>query len=315
MNDERLIDVFETRYRLLRLRTATEATLKLWQIALRHFDRYLERDAMLSDLTDVVVTGFAFWRRQQGVSPATVNKDLDSILALWRWCHRQRLVQPWPNVEREREYLRAPVAWTPEEFHQLMLAAAQQQRKIRGLELTQADVWIPLLLIAYDTGERIGAVIALTWRDVDLQARWIRFPAESRKNRRRDNAVQIHADTAAAIERLRLTGWQKRDSVFPLAFHNTSHLYYLFDRLLRAAGLPADRRHKFHCIRRTVASHYEAAGGNATELLGHAARRTTEAYLDPRIVTKTPPHELLWRPDCGSWTKGRKNKKGPNDAK
>jgi len=304
MNDERLIDVFEQRYRLLKLRTASPPTFRAYHVALRWFDRFLSRDAMLSDLTDTTVTGLAYWRRQQGVSPASVNRDLNHLLALWRWCHRQRLVSQWPNVELEREYYRAPIAWTEEEFDRLLLAASQQRRTVPRMHYSVGERWVALLLVCFDTGERIAAIRAVTWQDVDTTSRWIRFPAESRKGGRRDNTIRIHEDTAIALERLRPQRWRKSDQVFQGIGRNLNMVYGQFSRILKLAGLPDDRLHKFHCIRRTVASHYEAAGGNATELLGHAARRTTEAYLDPRIVTRTPPHELLWRPDCGSWTKG-----------
>jgi integrase len=49
-------------------------------------------------------------------------------------------------------------------------------------------------------------------------------------------------------------------------------------------------------MRRSVASHYEAAGGNATELLGHSSRSVTLAYLDPRIVPQQHAVDLLFRP-------------------
>lgn len=61
-------------------------------------------------------------------------------------------------------------------------------------------------------------------------------------------------------------------------------------------GLPDNRLYKFHAIRKSVASHYEAAGGNATELLGHTSRKITRAYLDPRIVRKKSAIDVLFRP-------------------
>ena len=63
-------------------------------------------------------------------------------------------------------------------------------------------------------------------------------------------------------------------------------------------GLPSDRRHKFHAMRRTVASFYEAAGGNATELLGHSTRDVTRThYLDPRVVGQgVNACDVLFRP-------------------
>lgn len=65
--------------------------------------------------------------------------------------------------------------------------------------------------------------------------------------------------------------------------------------VLERAGLPTDSKSKFHRIRRTVASYYEAAGGNATELLGHSSRKITEKYLDRRIVARPQAIDRLWR--------------------
>ena len=46
-------------------------------------------------------------------------------------------------------------------------------------------------------------------------------------------------------------------------------------------------------MRRSVASHYKAAGGDATELVDHTSRKVTQAYLDPRIVKRVQEMDLL----------------------
>jgi hypothetical protein len=48
-----------------------------------------------------------------------------------------------------------------------------------------------------------------------------------------------------------------------------------------------------------VASHAEAAGMNATELLHHSTRKVTLAYLDPRIVKRPQAADVLFRPGKG----------------
>jgi integrase len=61
------------------------------------------------------------------------------------------------------------------------------------------------------------------------------------------------------------------------------------NKILERAGLPKDRRCKFHKIRKTTASYYEAAGGSAQRLLDHSSPAVTRKYLDPRIVTQGVP--------------------------
>jgi integrase len=73
------------------------------------------------------------------------------------------------------------------------------------------------------------------------------------------------------------------------------YLWHKFGQVLARAGLPTDAKSKFHRIRRTVASYYEAAGGNATELLGHSSRKVTTAYLDKRVVQAPQAIDRLWR--------------------
>ena len=48
-------------------------------------------------------------------------------------------------------------------------------------------------------------------------------------------------------------------------------------------------------MRRTFASHLEAAGGNATDALQHSSRAVTEkSYLDLRVVKREAPNKLLF---------------------
>lgn len=77
-----------------------------------------------------------------------------------------------------------------------------------------------------------------------------------------------------------------RELIWPWPFVR-SYLWIRYRGLLRKAGMPNGRYSGFHRIRRTVASYYDAAGGDASRLLGHSDKRVTDCYLDPRI-TPTP---------------------------
>lgn len=282
---------FEELYRPRQLRSASKDTIRLWDLALRLFDANLGRPATLDDLNDDAVCRFASWRLQT-VAPATVNRDLASILAIWRWLHRHNLVAPWPDVQLEKEPLRTPVAWTQEEFIRLIRVC----RSTRGrIDCVPANIWwTSLLLICFDSGERIGAVMKLAWNDVDTFTGWVTFRAENRKGRDQDNVVRLANDTRESLGDLIRHASSK--AVFPWPYRK-NYLWKRYGDLLAQAKLPNDRRRKFHCVRRTTASHVEAAGGNATEVLKHASRRNTLTYLDPRITKPPQATDLLWRPE------------------
>ena len=92
-------------------------------------------------------------------------------------------------------------------------------------------------------------------------------------------------------------GYQPPAACFLFACRKAPSLTYRrMGRIMLRAGLPDSREFKFHAIRKSTASHYEAAGGNATKLLGHSSRKVTQTYLDPRIVQTTPAVDLLFRP-------------------
>jgi integrase len=156
--------------------------------------------------------------------------------------------------------------------------------------LRACDWWVALVLAIWDSGERIAAVIRLKWGDVDLARGWIRFKAENRKGGRDDSVVRLSSETVAALKQIR----GKEGPVFPWPWCQ-SYLWKAFGDILKRAGLPHDGKSKFHRIRKTVASYAEAAGGNATAMLRHSKREVTEAYLDPRIVNRQQPVDVLFR--------------------
>ena len=71
----------------------------------------------------------------------------------------------------------------------LFNAAAGLEGKVG--KFRAGDWWAALILIAWDSGERIGAIIALDWANVDLDRGWVRFIAEQRKGARVDSTVRL----------------------------------------------------------------------------------------------------------------------------
>jgi integrase len=150
--------------------------------------------------------------------------------------------------------------------------------------------WSALFSCLWDTGERIAAMMDLRWDGVDLEGLTVFLPAEVRKGGHTDRIYPIAEETAQLLHRLPR---EYRPFFWP---YDNGTLYNRLTKMLMKGGLPADRRSKFHRIRRSTASHYEAAGGNATELLGHTSRTVTRGYLDPRIVKTASAVDLLFRP-------------------
>jgi len=289
-SDRLLPDVF-SEYRQRRLLGRSPATLEKYWIEIRRFARFLQRTPKLSDLTDVTVARLLEEQLNSGASPYTVNKCRACLLAIWRFACRQGYLERWPEIDKLNEPQRTPRAWSQQQIGTLLRVCQEQQGMIGDVPAGQW--WSTLHLVGWDTGERIGALLQLRWDDYERP--WMYIPAEVRKGKRADRVFRLHPDTCAALERIRSP---RRRIIFPWPFAY-NYLWPRYTKLLLQAGLPTDRQSKFHRIRKSLASHYEAAGGNATQLLGHSGRRTTKAYIDPTIVPQQHASDVLFRPGEG----------------
>lgn len=287
---ETLSVFLEQLYIPLRLRGKSERTVKLYRFSVRIFSTWMGRSAKLSDLNDLTVANYLASLAETH-KPHTVEKERCQLLAMWRLANDYHFITKPPNIPPTPLPHRDPVCWTESELRRLFNAAKRERGNYAGIPA--GDWWTALLMVIWDTGERIDAVLSLTWDDFDLEQRWVRIPAEYRKGRTSDKTHRLHVDTIDALRAIRLTC---DEHVFPWPY-NKGYLWHVFGLILAAAHLPNDSKRKFHCLRRSVASHFEAAGGNATFLLGHSSRSVTEkSYLDPRVVRSQQAAETLFRP-------------------
>lgn len=282
-----LLCFFERYYLPLKLRGRSRNTERLYRHTVRSFSAFLNRPATLSDLDNDTVGMYLCYLNRRELSPYTVNKERSQLLAIWNFAARRKQVDRWPDVQPEIAPLRAPVAWLEPEMQRIV----EQCLRVHGFvgRVPARDFWLALHLVLWDTAERIGAVLESRWSW--LSGQWLSVPAAYRKGKRADAVYELSDETIEALERIRPLSGEK---IFTWP-HTKTYLWQRYGRILEKAGLPNNSRSKFHRIRRTVASYYAKAGGNATSLLGHQNPRTTQAYLDPRIVEVDQPHKLIFR--------------------
>jgi integrase len=268
------------RYALLM--NLSDRSVSLYGHTIDKFQEFLGREPMVADLEDVAVSKFLRWRaanpcRGRVVSPHTVAKDRSQLLAIWNWACRKKLHPgEWPGLPRQKRVKRAPTAYTVDEMSRLVKAARQRRTMMSGLP--SAWWWSTLLQSAWQTGERIGALLNLRWREVDTASHRLLFLAETRKGRERDLVSPITAELAAELDEHR---GPPDALVWPRTGHPLSH-YASMRLLCKTAGVPS---RAFHAIRKASASYVAAGGGDATAHLGHADPAMTRGhYLDPRIT-------------------------------
>lgn len=263
-----------------------EMTLARWR-------EFLGREPEPADLTTLAVQRFLLHRRET-VSVGTVLKDRNSITGIWNYMARQDRSLPFPNLPPMSPIRRIPRAYTAEDVSRLLRVSLSLPGAVAGVPRNYW--WASLQRACFETAERISAVMAARWRDVDLTSGQpsLTFAAETRKGGRSDIQRDVSATTAEWMSHLR-RGDADRVWEWPGAISNL----WAEHRRLCALALVTPRG--FHGFRRACASYVTAAGGleMAAEQLGHESSAVTRRrYVDPSIARpKVSVIQLLPRLD------------------
>lgn len=286
MKSKTIAQFFEEIYLPVRLRGRSPRTVTLYRRSIAAYGEWLGRDATLDDLEDEQVCRYLL-ALESHLGPYTIAKERSQLCAIWNCAARRRYVERFPDVPTAPLPRRIPVAWTESELQQLLAACRLERGSYYGVPAGQW--WASLHLVIWDTGERIGALQPARWEW--LREDWLVIPAEARKGRRADAAYRLDPETVAALNEIRLP---VRLLIWPWPYA-PSYLWHVYGLILSTAHLPNDRKRKFHCVRKSVASHLKRLGHDPQLVLGHADPRTTAAYLDPRIVEPQQPCQVLPR--------------------
>jgi integrase len=278
-NMDRLIDILNDDYGPLR-GLKPKAHLQ-FRLSIEKFRDHLGRDPVIADLTGVTVQRFLSARKAK-VSVATVVKDRTHLCALWNHLFRLRRVDVAPSavLPPMRAPKRIPKAYKADEVSAIIRAALAYPGGVAG---KPANLWhASLIRAAFETAERIGALLAVEWRDVDLDERVILLRAENRKGGYRDLLRPISSETAAWLKKLR-RGSADKALVWEWD-RDPNHIWYHLKAICKRAGVQA---RGYHGFRKSAASYLAAAGGlgEAATALGHHSPTTTAThYVDPTIA-------------------------------
>lgn len=273
-------------------RIRSTRTTHLLDTTIRNFEKYLQRPGTVVDLADDNIRCFAVARRLAGRAQATIDGEVAKLLAIQRWAALEGLLPPG-RYQLVKSASPVPRAFVKSQLRNLWLAAYRAEGMIGSVP--SCVYWPALLDVAWDTGERIWSIYRLQRHDVDLSGRWVVL--RERKGHGCEMPRRIRRATKRSLRRL--LSQHDLPEVFRIGSLATVYKHYA--KLLHDAGLPTDRRSKFHCLRRSHASYLHVAGGDSRASLGHSSDAVTiKHYLDPRIVAARQPADLLFSP-LGWW--------------
>jgi integrase len=192
-----------------------------------------------------------------------------------------------------REPARLPTYVTPEDFAALY-RATHAAKFPRGLPYPAADWWRAVLMTAYMTGWRLGAIMSLRREDIDLVAGTAISLAEHNKGKR-DTVINLHP---IVIDHLKtLPAFDTR--MFPWN-HGRRTLFTEFAKIQKAANVkpPRKARYGFHDLRRGFATmNADRLTADVLQaLMQHKDYQTTQRYINIARQLKPAAHDLFVPP-------------------
>lgn len=242
----------------------SERTTSEYLKDLKGFTRWVKANkegARWSTLTRQDIDEYITYRANNGIQPATTNRELASISALYRYFIREGLLtsNPCRYQSRRKQPKRLPNTIPAED-----LKAAYDNSF--GL----VHVWLGLLAT---TGIRISELLALRWEDIDFKACSLEIMGKGAKERIVFTSPEYLELMRQAYERHpaegRIFNYDQRDARYMI--------WQALKPYSRAKQLSP------HAIRHTFATNLAGNGVNVVtiaSILGHNQIDTTQKYID-----------------------------------
>ena len=268
-----------------------ESTLEFYKKAADKFLTHLGplADADLAEISREHVLDFRN-REAEKFAPKTVNHDLKAVKMLFLAAKRDGLIADNPAedvktvAQRGEKRSRRPFSLD----------------ELRSALSVADDEWRSMILFGLYTGARLSDVASLTWENIDLSARELRFIA---KKTGKTIILPLDGPLAAHVEALPAAD-SPRTPLHPRAFSivekqgKTGHLSNQFADLLAQAGLRKKQPHRktndkeqgrrrrneglsFHSLRHTAVTLLKEAGipqAVVMELVGHDNEEMSQHY-------------------------------------
>ncbi len=243
----------------------------------RRLRDYLGGKTEMDSLPASLIRGYIERRKRDGVSNATVNRELSVLSAAITYCN---LELEWELPKVRRRKLKEPegrVRWISE------AEAAALMREAGTGHLRD------FIRLALYTGMRRNEMLKLEWSRVDLQARLVRLEAMHTKSAKRRTVPLNEEAYRALLSRARFRAEHCPDTPWVFAHANGARVIDVrggFTAACRRAGITDFR---VHDLRHTCAAWLVTLGAALVEvrdLLGHATITMTERYahLAPESV-------------------------------
>jgi len=212
---------------------------------------------------------------ERGLKPPTVNRRLAAIKSFLVWAQKDGQIEDLPQVPRHVRKMREELKW---------LDRREQLALIRTVERSGRTRDRAIVLILINTGLRVGELVALEWRDIEISERKGLLTVRSGKGAKW-RTIPLNATAREAFTALNkmavLTGGRNRVFQGPRGPIGTRAVQHMLDRYAPAAKIPNLTP---HMLRHTFCKNLVNAGVGLPEiarLAGHESILVTQRYVTP----------------------------------
>lgn len=264
------------------------------EVALKHFERIV-KPTVASAIDSQDIDGFIAKRKMERgkkpgskVSPATINRDLRHIKAVFRIAHDWEYVTRVPRFRMLKEPKKLVRFVTPDHFVALYTACDAAERPA-GLSFPPADWWRALLLFNYMTGWRVSEPLALRRDDLNLESGVAITRADDNKGAR-DERVPLHPLVVEHLKRIQsfedlVFSWPHRRDALWDEFHNiqtAAEISLPCSDAKKHQCTPSCHFYGFHDLRRAFATQNapKLSASALQSLMRHKSFQTTQLYIN-----------------------------------
>ena len=222
------------------------------------------------------------------VSDRTIEHDLKFLIAVLNWAARSRDEQGRLLLDRNPlKGLRKPTEKNPTR----VVLAEEEYRAILKASIRVDWRFRVALVLAHETGHRIGAIRKLRWSDIDFEGRTIRWRAKHEKTGYEHVTPLTDEAVAALRDAPRMGAGREHYPVLPSPVDSARYMspscaFRWWKKAEKLAGLEPKRGRGWHSLRRKFAS----------DLMDTPLKVLCElgGWKDPQTVLK-----CYQRPDAG----------------
>ena len=265
-------------------KNASDNTVSSYQRDLRKLESYLREHGVedVENITSTNLNSYVLYLEKQGLSTATVSRNVASMKAFFHYACYQRRIASDPT-----ETIRAP------HIEKKMPGILTMEETVRLLEQPSGDSPKALrdramLELLYATGMRVSELISLRMSDVNLLLNYVVCRDEEK-----ERVIPFGETAKQSLECYLLKGREKlcKSSEENYLFLNCSGgmmsrqgFWKLLKQYASKAGITADITP--HTLRHSFAAHLVQNGADlkaVQEMLGHSDISTTQIYQNMNV--------------------------------